>query len=333
MREGILTIDQQMLTAPDPASDLMPVNTDSFWEGLLEILTEALPQIMPSMSECLKVCLSVLAVVLLLSILETLPGNSKISADLAGCAAIGILLLRPANSLIQLGVDTIQSVSEYCKLLLPVMTAALAGSGGTTTSAALYAGTAVFDALLTSLISNLIIPILYVFLCFSIMNSALGNDTLKKLSGFMKWLATWSIKIVLYTFTGYISITGVISGSTDAAALKATKLTISGMVPVVGGILSDASEAILVGAGLVRNTTGIYGLLAITALCIRPFLKIGAQYLLLKSTGAVSSIFGSKRCVTLIQDFTWIMGLLLAMTGAGCLMVVLSVICFMRGVG
>jgi stage III sporulation protein AE len=137
----------------------------------------------------------------------------------------------------------------------------------------------------------------------------------------------------LYTFTGYISITGVISGTTDAAALKATKLTISGMVPVVGGILSDASEAILVGAGFVRNTTGIYGLLAITALCIRPFLKIGAQYLLLKSTGAVSSIFGSKRCVTLIQDFTWIMGLLLAMTGTGCLMVVLSVICFMRGVG
>ena len=147
MREGILTIDQQMLTAPDPASDLMPVNTDSFWEGLLEILTEALPQIMPSMSECLKVCLSVLAVVLLLSILETLPGNSKRAADLAGCAAIGMLLLRPANSLIQLGVEMIQSVSEYCKLLLPVMTAALAGSGGTTTSAALYAGTAVFDAL------------------------------------------------------------------------------------------------------------------------------------------------------------------------------------------
>jgi stage III sporulation protein AE len=190
MREGILTIEQQVLTAPDPASDLMPVNTDSFWEGLLEILTEALPQIMPSMSECLNVCLSVLAVVLLLSILETLPGNSKRAADLAGCAAIGMLLLRPANSLIQLGVEMIQSVSEYCKLLLPVMTAALAGSGGTTTSAALYAGTAVFDALLTSLISNLIIPILYVFLCFSILNSALGNDTLKKLSGFMKWLAT-----------------------------------------------------------------------------------------------------------------------------------------------
>ena len=328
-----LTITQPMWTAPDPASDLMPAETDSFWEGLRDILMEVIPQVLPSISECFGICLAVFSVVMLLSILESFSGNAKNTADLAGSVTIGILLLRPANSLIQLGVDTVRTVSEYCKLLLPVMTAALAGSGGTTTSAALYAGTAVFDAVLTSLISNVLVPLLYVYLCFSITNSALGDDTLKKLSGFVKWLATWGLKTVLYAFTGYIGITGVISGATDAAALKATKLTISGMVPVVGGILSDASEAVLVGAGLVRNATGIYGLLAVTALCIRPFLQIGVQYLLLKSTGAIAGLFGSKRCVSLIQDFSWTMGLLLAMTGTGCLMVMLSVICFMRGVG
>lgn len=319
--------------APDPALDLMPAETDSFWEGLQEILRNALPEVMPSLSECMGVCLSIFAVVLLLSVIQAIPGNTGATAEIAGAATIGILLLRPANSLIRLGVDTVRSVSEYGKLLIPVMTAALAGSGGTTTSAALYAGTVFFDAILASLISSILVPLTYAFLCFSIANSALGGETMKKLSGFVKWLMTWCLKTVLYAFTGYISITGVLSGTADAAALKAAKLTISGMVPVVGGILSDASEAVLVGAGLVRNAAGIYGLLASAALCVRPFLQIGIQFLFLKATGAVSVIFGSKRCVSLIQDFSWSMGLLLAMTGTGCLMVMISVICFMRGMG
>lgn len=318
---------------PDPAMDLMPEETDSFWEGAGQILMEALPQVMPSLSECAGVCISIFAVTILLSVLKAFPGNTTFTTDLAGSAAIGILLLQPANSLIALGAETVRSVSEYGKMLLPVMTAALAGSGGTTTSAALYAGTTLFDAILGTIVSSVLVPLLYIFLCFSIAKCALGEESLKKLSDFVKWLMTWCLKTVLYVFTGYISITGVISGTADAAAVKATKLTISGMVPVVGGILSDASEAVLVGAGLVRSAAGIYGLLATVAICVGPFLQIGIQYLLLKATGAVCQIFGTKRCVSLVQDFSWAMGLLLAMTGAGCLLLMVSVICFMRGVG
>lgn len=318
---------------PDPAMDLMPEETDTFWEGAREILMEALPQVMPSISECLENCTSVFAVVLLLSLLRTLPGNTKFTADLAGSAAIGILLIKPANSLLCLGVDTVRSVSEYGKLLLPVMTAALAGGGGTTTSAALYTGTTFFNAVLGSIISTVMVPLVYIFVCLGIGKAAFGEETLKKLSDFVKWIMTWCLKLVLYMFTGYISITGVISGTADASAVKAAKITISGMVPVVGGILSDASEAVLVGADLVRSTAGVYGLLAVLAICIRPFLHIGIQYLLLKATGAVCAVFGGKGPVSLVRDFTWTMGLILAMTGAGCLLLMVSVVCFMRGVG
>ena len=42
-----------------------------------------------------------------------------------------------------------------------------------------------------------------------------------------------------------MSITGVISGTVDAAALKAAKIGISGAVPVVGNIFADATETIV----------------------------------------------------------------------------------------
>ena len=156
----------------------------------------------------------------------------------------------------------IDEISNYGKLLLPVMTAALAAQGGITGSAALYSGTVLFDSFLGQLIARFITPMIYLFLAIAAANSAVGEDILKKFRDFVKWLMTWCLKIVLYVFTGYMGITGVVSGTTDAAALKAAKLTISGVVPVVGGILSDASEAVLVSAGIVKNAVGIYGLLA-----------------------------------------------------------------------
>jgi len=143
---------------------------------------------------------------------------------------------------------------------------------------------------------------------------------------------TWSLKIVLYVFSAYMSITGVVSGSVDAASMKATKIAISGAVPVVGGILSDASEAVLVGAGVMKSAAGVYGLLAILAVWIGPFVQIGCQYLLLKATAAVCGVIGTKETTGLISDFTGAMGLLLAMTGTVCLLLLISTVCFMKGI-
>lgn len=318
---------------PQSGAEVMPGDTGNFGEGLWSMVKAALGDLRPDLAEASGVCLGTIAVVLLVSILESFPGNMKKTADLAGTVAIAALLLRCTNSLINLGTQTIRDLSEYGKLLLPVMTSAMAAQGGITGSAALYTGTAVFDTVLVSLISNLMVPMIYLYLAVAATNSAVGEDILKKLAQFLKWLMVWCLKIVLYVFTGYMGITGVVSGTTDAATLKAAKLTISGVVPVVGGILSDASEAVLVSAGVVKNAAGIYGIFAILAVCIGPFLRIGTHYLMLKATAAVCGIFGSKRTTEMIGDFSAAMGMLLAMTGSVCLLLLISTVCFLKGVG
>ena len=117
------------------------------------------------------------------------------------------------------------------------------------------------------------------------------------------------------------------------AVLYCPKLTMSGMIPVVGGMLSDASEAVLVGAGVMKNAVGIYGLLAILSVWLAPFLQIGTQYLLLKFTGTLCTAFGAKEPSRLIDQFSSAMGLLLGMTATMCLLLLVSTVCFMRGVG
>lgn len=320
-------------TVPDQAKKFMPSDQKNFGEGFLEVVQDALLYVRPDLREAATVCMSLVAVMLALSLLHTFPGASEKTVNLAGNTGIALILLRSTDSLVNLASTTIAEISEYGRLLLPVMTAALAGQGGVSTSAALYAGTAFFDALLTSVIRNLLTPAVYLFLILAVACSAVGEEVLEKMRDTMKWATTWSLKTILYIYTGYIGITGVISGATDAAALKAAKLTISSAVPVVGGILSDASEAVLVSAGTVKNAVGIYGLFAILAIWIGPFLQIGSHYLLLKATGAICSVFGSKSGTVLVHDFCSALGLLLAMTGTISLMLLISLVCFFKGVG
>lgn len=318
---------------PEHAEKFMPPDQSSFSEGLLQVFRDAVLFIRPDLKEAAAVCIRVTAIAMLVSMLHAFPGASEKTVNLAGCISIAIILLNSTGSLINLATSTVIEISNYGKLLLPVMTAAMAGQGGVSTSASLYAGTALFNALLTSIIEKVLTPLIYFFLLLAVAGSAVGESILKKIQDTLKWIITWCLKGILYIHTGYIGITGVVSGTTDAAALKALKLSISGMVPVVGGILSDASEAILVSAGAVKNAAGIYGLFAILAIWIGPFFQLGAHYLLLKSTGGICSTFAGKEVTSLVHDFTNALGLLLAMIGATCLMFFISLVCFMRGVG
>ena len=322
-------------TAPDPPSDVMdllPAEKENFGKGLWQVISRAFAKMQPELVEACGVCTGIVGIVMLSSILHGISEKNAKLLDLFASLVIGILLLTQTKSLVNLGVDTVRRLRDYGKLLLPVMTASLAGQGGVTTSASLYTITMVFDTVFCSGIANLLIPLIYAFLALSIGSAAIGEEILEKIKGFVKWLMTWILKTSLYIFTGYLGITGVVSGTTDASALKATKLTISGMVPVVGSILSDASEAVLVGAGLVKGAVGIYGLLAMIAIWIIPFLTIGAQYLFLKLTSAICSTFSAPKAAGLIDDFSKAMGFLLALTGAVCMFLLISTVCFMKGV-
>ncbi len=311
----------------------MPSATDDFSAGLFQVFRDGVSHILPDVREASKVCLGLLAAVLLTGIVGSIHGSSASTTDLVGTAAISMLLLQSTGSMINLAVNTVTEIGEYGKLLLPVMTTAMAAQGAITASAAICSGTMLFSTILTNLVMKALIPMTYIYLALSIASGVVAQDMLKKIRDLIKWIQTWVLKTILYVFTGFIGITGVVSGTTDATAMKVAKVTISNAVPVVGGIISDASEAVLTGAQTVKNAAGIYGMFAIIAVWIHPFLKIGVQYLMLKGTAALSQVIGSKKGTDVIADFSSTMGFLLGMTGSVTLMMIISTTCFLKGTG
>ena len=332
----VLPTNALSITAPEVPMEqesLMPKHTESFGEGLMELLNDVLPLLRPDIKEAARAFVALAASAMTASILKSASEKVKYTVKLACSACICSILFLSANSLIRLGTDTIEKISEYGKLLLPVMASAMAAQGGITGSAALYAGTAVFDTILCSVFSGVLIPAVYLYLALAAADSVTPDQSLKKVKELFRNGAAWFLKTSITIYISYMGITGVISGTADAAALKTTKAAISTVVPVVGGILANASEAVLVSAGLVKNAAGIYGVFVILTIFLAPFLRIGVHYIILKLTEVVCAVLDEKETSELIGDFSGAMGLILGMTGAACFLQLISAVCFMKGAG
>ncbi len=328
----------------DTIVDNAPESAKSYLEDEispnLDFLGEATNIISGTISQSggyLKASVSLLLRILLILILCRLVETDKQPAvahavSLAGVLALTLCCAGDLKTMIGLGRKTMDELTGFSTLLLPVMASAAAASGSVTSAGILYGVAAIFSKILIGFSSKVLMPLIYAFLALGVTDASLGDARLTKLREFLSWLIKWSLKTVLYAFTGFLAASGVLAGSVDAAALKAAKFTLSGTVPIVGGIISDAAEAVLFGAGILKSAVGTYGMLAFLAVFASPFLRMGLHYLALKLTTALGGILGSYLC-NYMECIAAAMGFLLAMLGSCVLMCLLSCCCFMRLTG
>lgn len=259
-------------------------------------------------------------------------GSVRDAVTLAGTAAVAVLAVGDAGSIIAQGEQTLQNLSDFSKAVLPVMCSAAVSAGAVSSAAAKYAASAMFMDLLLTAGTAFVLPLISLYLAAVLANAVLPKDTLGGISKFLKWVCTISLTLLVLAFTSYLGLTGIISGKTDEFAAKAAKTAISTALPVVGGTLSDAAETIVAGAGMVRNAVGVFGLLASAAICLGPFLAIGVKYLVYKGVAALSQAICDKRMAEMIDAIGSAFGIVLGLVGAGGAMLFLSLVSSMKAV-
>lgn len=273
----------------------------------------------------------VLSIVLVCAVLSCME-NTRTTRIVALAGVLGVIVVGVAGirELEQSGRGAVEQLCSYSQTMLPAMAMATASTGCVNAASALYMGTVFFVQLLENLILRILQPMVYVYLALSCGEAAIGDDALKSLRMLVSWLITASLKTVLFVFSAYLTISGAISGSTDATAVKAAKMTLSGVVPVVGSMISDASETLLVSASMLKNSIGVFGMLAVLGICIVPFLQSGIQYLLLKLTAATANLMERGPISRLVEALAASSGYFLAMTGTCALMLIISFVCYIR---
>ena len=336
-----LTVDARAAELPEDLTDALPEAAEDvleigdlsgpggFSQGLAGIAERLVGEVKAVLRQRLRGAASILLVAVACGAVDGFAqGTGKGTAFLpmAGALAVTLLTAGSLEDLIGLGAETIRELNVFSKALLPTLAAATAASGAVTTATFQQVTTVFLADLLMELIDGLLIPLVYLYIGALAAGACLPENRLGAIAEALKKIVTWMLTSSLLLFTVYLSTVRVIAGAADGASVKVAKAAISGAVPVVGGIIAEAAETVLAGAGMLKNTIGVFGMLAILAACAYPFLQLGVQYLLYKLSAFLAAAVGAPELCKLIDGLGGAFGLVLGMTGSCALLLLVSVL-------
>ena len=236
------------------AADLLPDEAEKQledWQSLdaasagqraKSLIAKAFSSSEGKLRQALGLCVSMFGVVLLSSVLRTMAqGDSMGALELAGVLGISMLAYGQISGFFTQMTGTVDQMAVFSGGLFPALASATAAMGKLGSSTALYAVTTAVCGLMSRGLELVFLPGISCYMALVTADCALGDDSLKLLADTLKQIMTTALKFLVIGFTAYLSVTGVISGSADSAAIRAAKLTISTAVPVVGSMIADAS--------------------------------------------------------------------------------------------
>ena len=282
--------------------------------------------------ESVSSALSILAVIFLSAIAAAVCPEAKTAGLIhaASAAAAALMLTSGIESMTALSVDALEQLADYSRAALPAVFTAAAATGAVLTSSARYAAVCLALDVLMTASRRLTLPLIYAYLAVSISGGVFPHPLLKGVGRLIKRAATAVMTGLSTVFTAYIGLTGLVTASADAAAVKTAKTVISGVLPVVGGILSDAASAVLSAATLIKNSAGAFALVAVCALCAGPFAALSVRLLLFRAAASAAEMIPGGRLPALLNDLASALSMLLGLVGSAAVMLFFSFLAAIR---
>lgn len=233
------------------------------------------------------------------------------------------LLMQAFYSVSVLTSDTLSSVLNFMKVLMPVYFLAVSIASGSVTAAGFYEFTLLLITALQWIMKYFLIPAVNLYVLFCILNHLAKEEYLSKLAELLKIFVEWSIKTMIALVVGFQTVQCLVMPAVDA--LKTAILNkAAGSIPGVGNAFNAVTEVVLGSAVLIKNAVGAAGLIVLAVICLVPLIKLGICALLYKLMAAVVQPIADKRmveCIGAVGDGT---GLLLKVLGTTGILFFLS---------
>ena len=268
--------------------------------------------------EEMKELAKIIAIALVCAVAEAVcPENrSGELISICACAAVSVAVTGSVDSFAGQMTDTLQTVSDYSRAVLPAVYTAAAVSGAVVSAGASYAAVLLGLNILMEMLRRLAVPMIYAYLALGISRSIYPNAILNTVIGAIKWATATGITLLTMGISAYIGMTGALTGPADAAAVKGAKLVISNTLPLA----------------VIKNAAGVFALIGICAMCLTPFIAIGVKMLLFRLCAAVASALEGKRLAMLLGDLSNAFGMMLGVMGCLTIMLFVSFMAAIRTV-
>lgn len=213
--------------------------------------------------------------------------------------------------------QTIDAMSSFMIALIPLILGLMATFGNIVTVSFFHPIIILLINVSGVLISNIILPLLFLSALLLIVSSLSENYQVTHLANLFKSIGIGMLGVFLTIFLGVMSVQGTASAIQDGVAMKTAKFITGNFIPVIGRTFTDATDTILSASLLLKNAVGIVGLVIIAFLALFPALKIFAIALTYKVAAAILQPIGDGPVITSLNTISKFIVYILA-----CLLVV-----------
>lgn len=243
----------------------------------------------------------ILVITLISSILTNLQStfeNTSVSelANYISYVLIAILVISSFNQVMDLAKGTIDKMVGFMQAILPVLLTLLTAASGPNTKILFHPMIIMTVNLIGILIKTIILPLIFFSFIISIISNISSRTEFSKLSELGRQVITLIITGALTLFIGIITIYGL-GTKIDGITIRTAKFAIDKFIPIVGGFLSDAVDAVVGCSAILKNGLGFIGLLVLLFICILPVIKIIVLLFTYKIITVVIQPIGSPNLV------------------------------------
>lgn len=155
------------------------------------------------------------------------------------------IVLTNFSDIISLIKESIQNMTSFTNLLIPIMMTLIITTGSVTTATIIQPILVFMISLIGNFINNIAIPIVLVSTALGIVSKISNKVQIDRLAKRLKSSTIWIIGVILTLFVTLVSVDGTLSSSVDAVTSKTAKAAVSNLIPVVGKILGDAVDSVI----------------------------------------------------------------------------------------
>ncbi len=206
----------------------------------------------------------------------------------------------------------IEDMGLFIKALIPVLTGLSAAEGRVISASVLHTEVLAVTAISSFVVENAVMPLTYAAFAVKFINNMTDEVSLGNLGRMADKLSKKLMSFMMLIFTGMLSLTSFAAGTVENMGMKTARFALNTFVPVTGGALSETVSSITASAGMIKNSAGISGIIAISLIAAYPVIKCAAVSFLYNFTGAVLEPVCDKRLSGAVTAVGECMGMILA---------------------
>lgn len=196
---------------------------------------------------------------------------------------------------IHMGREVVEKMVTFMQALLPLLLTLLVAVGGITSAAIFHPIVFITITTFGTIIKNVILPLIFFAAVLEILNGLSTQFQVSRLAGLLKGAAMGLMGLLSTIFLGVMAIQGVAGAVGDSVTFRTAKFATDTFIPVVGGVFSDALEAVIRSSLLIKNAVGIAGVVILAMILVIPMVKIITIAFIYKLAGAVIQPIGEER--------------------------------------